>query len=115
MPFDDFLSQFSDMSICRVINTSVFTFTKTWHENQQFGAWKTGPGREDRSGGCPNYPETVLNNPQFRFDIDDEKEEVIIQLSQQDRRSKVLRSRPSFVGHFPTLQLGLHFRRTIES
>ena len=39
MPFDDFLTQFSEMSICRLINTSLFSFNKTWNESQLFGSW----------------------------------------------------------------------------
>ncbi len=66
MPFDDFLHQFTDLSICRLINTSLFSFSKTWHESAHFGRWASAPGPADRAGGCPNYPETVLNNPQYR-------------------------------------------------
>jgi hypothetical protein len=34
MPFDDFLHQFTELAICRVINTSMFSFSKTWNEKQ---------------------------------------------------------------------------------
>jgi calpain-5 len=83
MTFDDFLRQFSEMSICRLINTSVFTRAKTWREVQLFGSWKG----KDRAGGCINHPDTVLNNPQYRLDIVKDEDEVIMMLSQRDSRS----------------------------
>ena len=67
MPFDDFLAHFTEMSICRLINTSQFSFSKTWTETQFFGSWSIGSGRLNRAGGCLNHPETFLNNPQYRF------------------------------------------------
>ena len=83
MPFDDFLTHFSELSICRLINTSLFSLSKTWKEVQFFGSWKAtstsssdDDGAEDgpknksdlrnRAGGCLNHPETFLNNPQYR-------------------------------------------------
>ena len=82
MPFDDFLTHFSELSICRLINTSIFSLSKTWKETQFFGSWKatsassTENGVEEgasfkldlrsRAGGCLNHPETFLNNPQYR-------------------------------------------------
>merc|ERR1719414_210769 len=112
MPFDDFLTHFSELSICRLINTSIFSLSKTWKETQFFGSWKatsassTENGVEEgasfkldlrsRAGGCLNHPETFLNNPQYRFDIpytddpEDSKLEIIVQLSQKDARSTLL-------------------------
>ena len=96
MTFDDFLDRFDDMSICRVFNTSMFTFAKTWHESQKFGSWTCNPtgALANRAGGCGNH-ESFMQNPQFRFDVggggnDNQGEEVIIQLSQQDWRDKVI-------------------------
>ena len=80
MPFDDFLTHFSELSICRLINTSLFSLSKTWKEAQFFGSWKATSasssknGDNDaiksdlrsRAGGCLNHPETFLNNPQYR-------------------------------------------------
>ena len=82
MPFDDFLTHFSELSICRLINTSLFSLSKTWKEAQFFGSWKATSasaldnGNEEgvlpksdlrnRAGGCLNHPETFLHNPQYR-------------------------------------------------
>lgn len=84
MPFDDFLTHFSELSICRLINTSIVSLSKTWKEAQFFGSWKatSSPVQENgdtadtsprskidlrsRAGGCLNHPETFLNNPQYR-------------------------------------------------
>ena len=66
MPFDDFLSNFTELSICRLINTSVFSFAKTWRESQQSGSWIRGEDKLNRAGGCLNHPETFLQNPQYR-------------------------------------------------
>lgn len=107
MPFDDFLHQFTDMSICRVINTSVFSFSKTWCEEQLFDAWKKSD-IEDRSGGCLNHPETFVNNPQYRFDITKDEDEVIVQLSQEDCRDKLVEKRKLLV-------IGFHIMKVEEN
>jgi len=88
MPWDDFVIQFTDLSINHIINTSLFSFSKTWKEYVSLSAW----ARPDRAGGCLNHPTTFLNNPQYRFDINskEEEEEVIVQLSQMDDGSNVL-------------------------
>ena len=67
MPFDDFITQFSEMSICRLINTSLFSFNKTWSESQLFGSWITGDGNNNRAGGCLNNRLLFLQNPQYRY------------------------------------------------
>ena len=103
MPFDDFLTHFTEMSICRLINTSVFSLSKTWKETQLFGSWRLGRGSpEDGSpyipnmaGGCLNHPDTFLLNPQYRLDMppseeDEPQAEIIVQLSQSDARSALL-------------------------
>ncbi|XP_059080886.1 calpain-5-like isoform X2 [Tigriopus californicus] len=107
MPFDDFLHQFTDMSICRVINTSVFSFSKTWCEEQLFDSWKKSD-IEDRAGGCLNHPETFLNNPQYRFDISKEEDEIIVQLSQEDCRDKLVEKRKLLV-------IGFHIMKVEEN
>ena len=86
MEFVDFLNYFSEVSICRVINTSLLTIRKTWSESLIFGEWK----RPNRAGGCVNNRGTFCENPQFMFDINsdsDQAEEVLISLDQMSLRS----------------------------
>ena len=85
--WDDFLFQFTDLSITHLINTSVLTFSKTWHESSCSSEWSK-PGL---AGGCFNHSQTFLNNPQFRFDINHHEADIIIQLSQvTDKNPTVL-------------------------
>ena len=87
MPWDDFVLQFTDVSINHLINTSLFSFSKTWKEYVRVSAWT----RPDRAGGCLNHPITFLDNSQYRFDINSkEDEEIIVQLSQMDDGNNVL-------------------------
>ncbi len=112
MPLDDFLNQFSEMSICRVINTSLFTFAKTWHESTEFGSWTRGDGKMNRAGGCLNNIDTFLENPQFRFDVKgaevDDTKEVILQLSQRDTRSLTIEQKESLVIGFAILKIEIN-------
>ena len=60
MTFEDYCKYFVQTCICRVVNTSYLSLTKTWHEGLAHGAWTT----PDRAGGCPNNKETFVKNPQ---------------------------------------------------
>ncbi|CAL4063652.1 unnamed protein product, partial [Meganyctiphanes norvegica] len=90
MTFEDFIEQFTDLSICFLINTKVLSLSKTWYETVFMGAWTIGVRghNSDRAGGCPNHKETFLRNPQYRFDVKEENEDVILQLMQKDAREK---------------------------
>ncbi|KAK3878996.1 hypothetical protein Pcinc_016403 [Petrolisthes cinctipes] len=90
MTFEDFLEHFTDLSICFLINTKVLSFSKTWHETTFYDAWTIGVRghNSDRAGGCPNHKDTFLRNPQYRFDIKDENDDVIFQLMQKDARDR---------------------------
>ncbi|GFU56267.1 calpain-5 [Nephila pilipes] len=89
MTFDDFCKYFTDLSICRLVNTSWFSFNKTWNEAIFPGKWITGPknSETDRSGGCYNHKDTFLQNPQYRFDVEADDDTVMIFLMQRDRRA----------------------------
>ncbi|XP_066988979.1 calpain-5-like isoform X3 [Macrobrachium rosenbergii] len=90
MTFDDFVEHFTDLSICFLINTKVFSLSKTWYETTFYGAWTIGirGHNADRAGGCTNHKETFLRNPQYRFDIKDDNDDVIFQLMQKDARGR---------------------------
>ena len=59
MNFTDFVQVYTHMAVCRLINTSIFSFQKTWHEMKFYGQW----GRSS-AGGCINNKDTFLRNPQ---------------------------------------------------
>ena len=63
MTMDDYCKYFTNMSICRVVNTSLFTIQKTWSETVMHDEWKA----PNRNGGCINNKDTVLNNPQVNI------------------------------------------------
>ena len=65
MTFDDFIANFTDLILCRLINTSYLSLHKTWEEAVKQGSWR----RHDnpllnRAGGCTNHKNTFLQNPQ---------------------------------------------------
>uniref|UniRef100_A0AAQ5YGM4 Calpain 5a n=1 Tax=Amphiprion ocellaris TaxID=80972 RepID=A0AAQ5YGM4_AMPOC len=87
MTFDDFIANFTDLILCRLINTSYLSLHKTWEEAVMPGSWR----RHDdpllnRAGGCSNNKHTFLQNPQFVFDVKKPEDEVLICLQQKDRR-----------------------------
>lgn len=65
MTFDDFCQYFTDLILCRLINTSYLSIHKTWEEEVMRGSWvhRQDPLR-NRSGGCINHKTTFLQNPQ---------------------------------------------------
>ena len=62
MSFEDFCTQFTTVTICMLVNTSMFTIHKTYNEGVYKGSWE---GRN--AGGCVNYKDTFLHNPQVGF------------------------------------------------
>ncbi|XP_069692223.1 calpain-5-like isoform X2 [Periplaneta americana] len=84
MPLEDFVSNFSELIICRLFNTNIFTVSRTWHEVVIKGEWCIGAKgtSQDRSGGGPTFTETYLRNPQYMFDIKKNEEEIVIQMLQ---------------------------------
>ncbi|XP_076435839.1 calpain-5-like [Babylonia areolata] len=81
MTWEDFCQNFQRVDLCSLVNTSILSISKTWHEGLGHGAW-TAP---TRAGGCSNHP-TFLNNPQYAFDVSDDDEEMMIQLMQKNTR-----------------------------
>ncbi|XP_078103187.1 calpain-5a [Sander vitreus] len=94
MTFDDFIANFTDLILCRLINTSYLSFHKIWEEAVMRGSWR----RHDdpllnRAGGCSNNKHTFLQNPQFVFDVKKPEDEVLICLQQKDRRATLREGR----------------------
>ncbi|KAG9464376.1 hypothetical protein GDO78_020046 [Eleutherodactylus coqui] len=89
MSWEDFCSHFTDITLCRRVNTHLLSTQKTWKEESAFSAWKQHDDPlKDRSGGCPNYKTTFLHNPQFCFDVTLDLDNVLISLEQEDRRTQ---------------------------
>lgn len=59
MELHDWTKWFTDVSMCRQVNTRLLSLEKTWHEYTFHGEWK---GRS--AGGCINHKETFCHNPQ---------------------------------------------------
>ncbi|XP_053561575.1 calpain-5 [Bombina bombina] len=65
MTFEDFCKYYTDIIMCRLINTSYISIHKTWEESVARGTWtKHEDPLKNRSGGCLNYKSTYLQNPQ---------------------------------------------------
>ncbi|XP_053574234.1 calpain-5-like [Bombina bombina] len=89
MSWDDFCTHFTDLTLCRRVNTSFLSTHKTWTQESAMSAWNQDPSPlKDRSGGCPNYKETYLHNPQFSFDVTLDQDCALISLEQEDRRTQ---------------------------
>ncbi|KAM9728773.1 calpain-5 isoform 1-T1 [Menidia menidia] len=88
MTFDDFCQYFTDLILCRLINTSYLSIHKTWEEEVMRGSWihRQDPLR-NRSGGCINHKSTFLQNPQYVFDVKKVEDEVLICLQQKEKRA----------------------------
>ncbi|XP_054649434.1 calpain-5a isoform X2 [Dunckerocampus dactyliophorus] len=86
MNFDDFITNFTDLIMCRLINTSHVSLHKTWDEVLVRGSWrKDKNAMRNRAGGCANNKESFLQNPQYMFKVKKSVDEVLISLQQKDR------------------------------
>ncbi|XP_061660339.1 calpain-5-like [Syngnathoides biaculeatus] len=87
MSFTDWCKHFTDADLCRLINTSLLSIHKTWHEVVHFGSWtKQAEPLLNRCGGCANHKSTFLQNPQYIFDVTKEADEVLVSLQQRDMK-----------------------------
>uniref|UniRef100_A0A8D0EGN8 Calpain 6 n=1 Tax=Strix occidentalis caurina TaxID=311401 RepID=A0A8D0EGN8_STROC len=87
MTFEDWCKNFTDVDICRIVNTSYFSIHKTWEKKMMHGAWaKNSEPLLNRSGGCFDNNETFLQNPQYVFDVKKTEDKVLVSLQQEDRR-----------------------------
>ncbi|XP_077164241.1 calpain-6 [Paroedura picta] len=87
MTFEDWCKNFTDVDICRLLNTSFFSIHKTWEKRIMCGAWKKNlDPLLNRSGGCLNNRATFLQNPQYIFDVKKAEDKVLISLQQKDQR-----------------------------
>lgn len=92
MSYKDFVKYFDQLEICHVspeVMAGCECDTALWHVNQFDGEWIGG----ETAGGCRNYLETFVHNPQFfvTLSVPDNEEEddlctLIISLMQKGRR-----------------------------
>ncbi|KAM9317872.1 calpain-5-like [Pholidichthys leucotaenia] len=88
MTFEDFVANFTDLILCRLINTSYLSLHKTWEEAVMQSSWRRHDDPfQNRAGGCSNNKNTFLQNPQFVFEVTKEEDEALICLQQKDRRA----------------------------
>ncbi|XP_036071057.1 calpain-5 [Oryzias melastigma] len=82
MSYKDWCRHFNDADVCHIVDPSL-TNSRPWNETLHFGSWT----RHDdpvlnRSGGAVS----ILQNPQYLFDVTKKTDEVMITLQQKDRR-----------------------------
>lgn len=88
MTFEDFCKYYTDIIMCRLINTSYLSVHKTWEEAVLRGSWtKSEDPLRNRSGGCVNHKNTFLQNPQYVFDVKKAEDEVMICLQQKSKKT----------------------------
>ncbi|OCT93322.1 uncharacterized protein LOC414629 isoform X1 [Xenopus laevis] len=88
MTFEDFCKYYTDIIMCRLINTSYLSIHKTWEEAVLRSSWvKHEDPLQNRCGGCLNYKTTYLQNPQFVFDVKKPEDEVLVCLQQKTKRT----------------------------
>ncbi|XP_077387028.1 calpain-5-like [Festucalex cinctus] len=94
MTFSDFISNFTHLILCRLINTSYLSVHKTWEEAVLRGSWsRHGDALQNRAGGCANNKHTFLQNPQYVLDVTKSEDEALISLQQKDRRASLTEGR----------------------
>lgn len=68
MPWDEFIKYFTDLSVCQLFNTSLFSFGNKFHEFKFRDEWSSNGAKsgapKDRAGGCLNFIATCCSNPQ---------------------------------------------------
>lgn len=103
MAFEDFCRYYTDIDICHIMNTSLFSIKKKWKEYIGKGEW-TSPSR---CGGCGNYSDSFLHNPQYLFNVEN-AEELLVSLEQEDKRSAKRRGRVNDVIGFTVLRTDMN-------
>jgi calpain-5 len=112
MTWEDFCNNFTEVSVCHLYNTSFWSFSKTFDEVRMEGAWRAGKEKghpTDRAGGCLNFKATALSNPQYRFDVVDDVDTIVISLTQKD-----IRDRRKTAGNF-YMTIGMSVMRVEEN
>nr|XP_018901638.1 PREDICTED: calpain-5-like [Bemisia tabaci] len=83
IPFEDLMSQFTQLTICRLFANNLFAAPiHQWFEASARGEWTTGVKwtSADKAGGSLD-PETLFRNPQYLFILKEETD-IVVQLMQ---------------------------------
>lgn len=80
LTLEEFVEAFTDACFCFVPGRG------GWREECFQGEWTVGERGtpHDRSGGCINYRSSFLHNPQYRLDVTDDAEVVVLVYLMQD-------------------------------
>ncbi|CAD6191364.1 unnamed protein product [Caenorhabditis auriculariae] len=108
MPWESFVYYFTDISLCQLFNTNIFSLSKRYHEEVVHDEWTTHGKKsgapDDRAGGCLNFPATFCNNPQYSFDVPMDDCEIMFALTQREV-SEGMKKREPYV------TIGMHLMR----
>ncbi|KAJ1363329.1 Calpain-5 [Parelaphostrongylus tenuis] len=111
MPWDSFIRYFTDISLCQMFNTSIFSRSKRYHEEIFYGEWTTNGAKSgapnDFAGGCLNFSATFCNNPQYLLNLS-EPGEVMLALTQKEPNEGVKR-------RDPYVTIGIHVMKVEEN
>lgn len=88
MPWNEFIRHFTDLSVCQLFNTSMFSTGNKYYEWKFRGEWSSHGSKSgapnDRAGGCINFTATFCSNPQYRFDVEYDGGEIMLALTQKE-------------------------------
>lgn len=111
MPWDSFIRYFTDISLCQMFNTSIFSRSKRYYEEIFYGEWTTNGAKSgapnDFAGGCLNFSATFCNNPQYLFNVS-EPGEVMLALTQKEPNEGLKR-------RDPYVTIGIHVMKVEEN
>ncbi|XP_072033626.1 calpain-5-like [Amphiura filiformis] len=111
MPFDSFVTLFTSLIICRMPNKSYLSISRTWNENLYKSAWKyDAEPKKNRAGGCVNFKDTYLQNPQFLLDVTGDEDDVMIALTQPDTRADQNQSNKTIGFHIMKAEANRKYR-----
>ncbi|KRY49276.1 Calpain-5, partial [Trichinella britovi] len=87
MCWEDICTNFTTIDLCYQFDTSVFSLSSRYHETILHGVWHCandkGDVLSDRAGGCANFKDSCLQNPQYRLDVLEDGGEFVASLMQR--------------------------------
>ncbi|KAK6762376.1 hypothetical protein RB195_023187 [Necator americanus] len=97
MPWYSFVQYFTDISVCQLFNTKVFSSSRRYYEEIFYGEWTTNGVKSgapnDFAGGCLNFSATFCNNPQFLLSVF-QRGEIMFSLTQSEPNEGTKRRDP---------------------